>query len=67
MIYDCLSKVYVVWYLLMIAHKQKTAILMLVVVHLENNGILCAFGSRPALILRKTIERRHKQEMKQKA
>lgn len=40
---------------------------MLVVVWLENNEILCAFGSRPAFILRKRIERRHKQKVKQTA
>lgn len=50
----------------MITHKQKTAIVMLVVVWLENNEILCAFGSRHAFILRK-CEGRHKQKVKQTA
>lgn len=36
----------------MVAHKQKTALVMLVVAWLEHE-ILCAFGSRPAFILRK--------------
>lgn len=51
----------------MIAHKQKTVIVMLVVASLEINEILCAFGSRPAYILRKRIERKHKQKVKQTA
>lgn len=52
----------------MIANKQKTAIVMLVVVAwLDSNEILCAFGSRPAFILIKRIERRHKQKVKQTA
>lgn len=67
MIYDCFFKIYDVWLNLVIAHKQKTSIVMLVVAQSENNEILCAFGSTAAFILKKRIERRHKQKVKQTA
>lgn len=60
-------KIYDVWHKLVIAHKRKTSIVMLAVASLGNNEILCAFGSTAAFILRKIIERRHKEKVKQTA